>query len=74
MSASVIAGYKLLSKLLVIMWSITVEDISVTPVDLVIRGMAPLLIIVLIYSNRYSSACNGTKQTCIICRDFEVSS
>ena len=37
-------------QLLVIMWSIIVEDVSVTLMGLVIRGTAPLMIIVLIYS------------------------
>ena len=49
-SASVTAGYELRSRLLVIMWSIIVEDVSITLVGLVIRSTTPLLIIVLIYS------------------------
>ena len=49
-STSITAEYKLLLKLLMITWSIIVEDVSVTLVGLVIRGTAPLLIVVLIHS------------------------
>ena len=49
-SVLITAQFKLCSKLLVIMWSRMVDDVFVTLVGLVIKGTAPLLIIVLIYS------------------------